>query len=76
MTYKSHNTLIQNFCLKVNALTLSVLGNKKQKPLLVFDRGFARAQYVIELSQVKAHRLRHAYLSQRWHHPPREHKET
>ena len=48
MTYKSHNTLIQNFCLKVNTLTLSVLGNKKQKPLFVFDRGFARAQYVID----------------------------
>ena len=48
MTYKSHNTLIQNFCLKVNALALSVLGNKKQKPLFVFDRGFARAQYVID----------------------------
>ena len=53
MTYKSHNTLIQNFCLKVNALTLSVLGNKKQKPLLVFDRGFARAQYVIDFLKSK-----------------------
>ena len=53
MTYKSHNTLIQNFCLKVNALTLSVLGNKKQKPLFVFDRGFARAQYVIDFLMSK-----------------------
>ena len=53
MTYKSHNTLIQNFCLKVNALTLSVLGNKKQKPLFVFDRGFARAQYVIDFLKSK-----------------------
>ena len=26
--------------------------------------------------QDQTHRLRHAYLSQRWHHPPREHKET
>ena len=47
MTYKSHNTLIQDFCLKVNEVTLKVLGDKKQKPLLVFDRGFARAEYVI-----------------------------
>ena len=53
MTYKSHNTLIQNFCLKVNTLTLSVLGNKKQKPLFVFDRGFARAQYVIDFLKSK-----------------------
>ena len=48
MTYKSHNTLIQHFCLKVNELTLKVLGRKKQKPLFVFDRGFARAEYVID----------------------------
>ena len=47
MTYKSHNTIIQDFCLKVNALALKVLGNRKQKPLFIFDRGFARAQYVI-----------------------------
>ena len=53
MTYKSHNTLIQDFCLKVNALTLSVLENKKQKPLFVFDRGFARAQYVIDFLKSK-----------------------
>ena len=49
MTYKSHNTLIQNG-LKVNALTLSVLGNKKQKPLFVFDRGFARAHTSLTFS--------------------------
>ena len=53
MTYKSHNTIIQDFCLKVNALTLSVLGGKKQKPLFVFDRGFARAQYVIDFLKGK-----------------------
>ena len=48
MTYKSHNTLIQDFCLKVNTLTRSVMKNKTQKPLFIFDRGFARAQYVID----------------------------
>lgn len=53
MTYKSHNTIIQDFCLKVNELTLSVLRNKKQKPLFVFDRGFARAQYVIDFLKKK-----------------------
>ena len=52
-TYKSHNTIIQDFSVKVNALTLSVLGNKKQKPLFVFDRGFARAQYVIDFLKEK-----------------------
>ncbi len=53
ITYKSHNTIIQDFCTKVNELTLSVLRNKKQKPLLVFDRGFARAQYVIDFLKEK-----------------------
>ena len=53
MTYKSHHTLIQNFSLKVNALAVKVLGNKKQKPLFVFDRGFACAQYVIAFLKTK-----------------------
>ena len=53
MTYKSHNTIIQDFCVEVNALTLKVLGNKKQKPLFIFDRGFARAQYVIDFLKSK-----------------------
>ena len=33
MTYKSHNAIIQNFCLKVNALTLNVLGYPKNRNL-------------------------------------------
>ena len=53
MTYKSHNTIIQKFCLKVNDLTRSGLGNKKQKPLFIFDRGFARAKHVIDFLKTK-----------------------
>lgn len=53
MTYKSHNTIIQDFCVKVNELTLKVLGSKKQKPLFIFDRGFARAEYVIDFLKKK-----------------------
>ena len=53
MTYKSHNTIIQKFCLKVNALTRSVLGTEKQKPLFIFDRGFARAKHVIDFLKTK-----------------------
>ena len=53
MTYKSHNTIIQKFCLKVNDLTRSVLGTEKQKPLFIFDRGFARAKHVIDFLKTK-----------------------
>ena len=53
MTYKSHNTIIQKFCLKVNDLTRCVLGTKKQKPLFIFDRGFARAKHVIDFLKAK-----------------------
>ena len=54
MTYKSHNTLIQKFCLKVNALTRSVLRDpEKHKPLFIFDRGFARAKHVIDFLKTK-----------------------
>lgn len=47
-TYKSHNALIQTFCLHTYQLVCEVCPDRKQKPILVFDRGFARAKYVIE----------------------------
>ena len=47
-TYKSHNELIQLFCLRTYQLACEVFADQKQKPVFVFDRGFARAKYVIE----------------------------
>ena len=46
--YKSHNQIIQRFCLKVYRRALGCLPKSGQQPLLVFDRGFARAKYVIK----------------------------
>ena len=46
MKYKSHNTLIMGFCKRVHAQALSALP-KRTEPLLIFDRGFARAKYLI-----------------------------
>ena len=48
MTYKSHNTLIQEFCLRTYHLACEVSPQPQQRPLLVFDRGFARAEHVIK----------------------------
>ena len=46
--YKSHNQIIQRFCLKVYRRAVGCLPKSGQQPLLVFDRGFARAKYVIK----------------------------
>ena len=53
MTYKSHNQLIQHFCLRTHQLASEVYPHRQQKPVLVFDRGFARAKYVIECLKEK-----------------------
>ena len=45
--YKSHNELIQYFCGYVYQAALGVVSKPQQRPVLVFDRGFARARYVI-----------------------------
>ena len=47
MKYKSHNQIIETFCSTVYRLTSAALP-KGCKPVLVFDRGFARARYVIK----------------------------
>ena len=46
--YKSHNELIQFFCEYVYQEALGVVSKHCQRPVLVFDRGFARARYVIK----------------------------
>jgi len=47
MTYESHNQLIQDFCLRTYQLACDVYPDRQQKPVLIFDRGFARAEHVI-----------------------------
>lgn len=46
--YKSHNEIIQRFCLKLHQLGVASAPEADGSPILVFDRGFARAQYVIK----------------------------
>ena len=46
--YKSHNQIIQHFCLKLYRLAATQTVKVDEEPLLVFDRGFARAKYVIK----------------------------
>ena len=46
--YKSHNEIIQYFCEFVYQEALGVVSRHQQRPVLVFDRGFARARYVIK----------------------------
>ena len=53
VTYKSHNVLIQKFCLRVHQLASEVHPHRQRKPILVFDRGFARAKYVIAYLKAK-----------------------
>ena len=48
LTYKSHNEILQGFCLKLYDLALKTSPKRGQMPVLVFDRGFARAKYVID----------------------------
>lgn len=45
VTYRSHNEIIQNFCVALHQQVLQVVG---VEPVYVFDRGFARARYVIK----------------------------
>ena len=47
MKYQSHNALIQAFCTTLYRETKAVLPNGCE-PEFVFDRGFARAKYVIK----------------------------
>ena len=46
--YKSHNEIIQRFCLKLYRLSISSQATDGKTPILVFDRGFARGKYVIK----------------------------
>ena len=48
MKYKSHNKIIQRFCLKLYRLSITSEATPRKAPILVFDRGFARAKYVIK----------------------------
>ena len=45
VTYRSHNEIIQNFCVDLHQ---QVLREASVEPVYVFDRGFARARYVIK----------------------------
>lgn len=47
MVYPSHNTLIQEFCVAFLKVYTETLPNVV-KPVLVFDRGFARTKYLME----------------------------
>jgi hypothetical protein len=47
MKIVSHNVLVQKFCWRVSKITTSCLV-KKSKPLLIFDRGFARAEHIMQ----------------------------
>ena len=56
-TYKSHNEIIQDFCLDVRKHLVEASGDKGVEPVLVFDRGFARARYVIKFLDEKGIRV-------------------
>ena len=47
MTYKSHNEIVQRFCLTVYRQAQKALCHGCQ-PTLIFDRGFARGRYIIK----------------------------
>ena len=51
--YKSHNEIIQYFCEYIYQQALQVMTRNTQRPVLVFDRGFARAKYVIKFLKAK-----------------------
>ena len=51
--YKSHNEIIQYFCEFVYQEALGVVSEQHQRPVLVFDRGFARARYVIKFLKAR-----------------------
>ena len=46
--YKSHNRIIQRFCLKLYRLSIASTATPGKQPILVFDRGFARGKHVIK----------------------------
>lgn len=51
--YKSHNEIIQYFCEFVYQEALGVVSKQHQRPVLVFDRGFARARSVIKFLKAR-----------------------
>ena len=51
--YKSHNEIIQYFCEFVYQEALGVVSKQHLRPVLVFDRGFARARYVIKFLKAR-----------------------
>ena len=55
--YKSHNEIIQYFCGYVYQEALGVVSKHHQHPVLVFDRGFARARHVIKFLKARDIRL-------------------
>ncbi len=52
MKYKSHNEIIQRFCRTVYRQARKALPPACE-PVLIFDRGFARARYVIKFLKAK-----------------------
>ena len=50
LRYKSHNKLVQDFCQGAYNRALAV---SAKKPMLIFDRGFARAKYIIKFLMEK-----------------------
>ncbi len=52
MRYKSHNEIIQRFCLTVYRQARKAL-LQACEPTLIFDRGFARGRYVIKFLKAK-----------------------
>ena len=51
--YKSQNEIIQYFCEYVYHAALGVVSKQHQRPVMVFDRGFARARYVIKFLKAR-----------------------
>ncbi len=51
--YKSHNEIIRYFCGYVYQEALGIVSKHDQRPVLVFDRGFARARYVIKFLKAR-----------------------
>ena len=52
MTYKSHNEIVQRFCLTAYRQAKTALPHGCE-PTLIFDRGFARGRYVIKFLKAK-----------------------
>ena len=47
LTYKSHNEIVQRFCVTLYQKTKQALAHGSQ-PILICDRGFARGRYIIK----------------------------